>query len=174
MAFDTKKSKNRFPGKDGAKFAEFDQKLIDLRRVARVVSGGRRFNFRATLIIGDRHGRVGLGMGKGADTAISIDKAFRDAKKHLISIPITKEGSIPHEVFAKWGPGQILMRPAVEGRGIVAGSAVRVICDLGGIRNITAKVLSHTKNKINNAKATLEALKTFKYATARTATNNKK
>jgi small subunit ribosomal protein S5 len=138
---------------------EYDQKLVDLRRVARVMAGGRRFSFRATLIIGNRKGMVGLGTAKGSDTAIAIDKAFKKARKELFSVPLTKEASIPYEVSAKFAGSQLLLRPARAGRGIMAGGPVRIVCDLAGIDNITGKIISRSTNKLNNAQATVTALK---------------
>lgn len=138
---------------------EFDQKMIDLRRVARVVSGGRRFTFRATLVIGDRNGRVGFGIGKAADTTLALEKAYNRAKKNMIRVPLTKDGSIPHETLGKCGSGKVLIRPAAAGRGLVAGTSVRTVLDFAGVKNATAKVLSRTKNKLNNALAALEAIK---------------
>ncbi len=142
--------------------SEYQQKLLDLRRVARVVAGGRRFTFRAALVIGNQRGQVGLGIGKGADTALSIEKAFRKARKDLLTVPLTKERSIPHEVFAKFGSGTVIIKPAKGGKGLVAGGAARVVLALAGVENASAKILSHTKNKINNARATLDALKQLK------------
>ncbi len=142
--------------------SEYQQKLLDLRRVARVVAGGRRFTFRATLVIGNQKGDVGLGIGKGADTALAIEKAFRKARQMLIKVPLTKDRSIPHEVEAHYGSGHVLIKPAKAGKGLVAGGAARVVLALAGVSNASAKVLSHTKNKINNGRATLEALKQLK------------
>lgn len=139
---------------------EFDQKIIDTKRVARVVSGGRRFNFKIIMVAGDRNGRVGVGTGKGGDTALAIEKAFRNAKKNMIAIARTKEGSIPHEVSAKYSSGRVLIMPA-KGRGLIAGSAVRVVLDLSGVRDVVAKVLSPSKNKLNIARATILALSTI-------------
>ena len=156
-----KKNKRRFASKREDKNAEFEQRLIDLRRVARVVAGGRRFTFRATLVVGDRKGRVGVGTGKGADTTMAIDKAVRIAKKNLIKVPLTKDISLPYESSGKYGAAKVFLRPAPAGKGLTAGSSVRVILELAGVKNITAKILSRTKNKINNAKAALEAIKKF-------------
>src|SRR3990167_4240791 len=153
-----KKYKRRSPKRE-EKNAEFEQRLIDLRRVARVMAGGRGFTFRATLVVGDRGGRVGVGVGKGADTTLAIDKAVRIAKKNLIKVPITGNSSLPCESIGKYGAAKVLLRPASAGKGLVAGSSARVILELAGIKNVTAKILSRTKNKINNAKATLEAIK---------------
>ena len=146
----------------GARKSDYDQKLIDLSRVARVVAGGRRFSFRATLVVGDRKGKVGVGLGKGADTALSLEKALRDAKRNFINVPMTKEGSIPFEVEGKFGAAYVRMRPAKAGKGLVAGGPVRTILDLAGVKNASAKILSHTKNRINNARAAIEALKKLK------------
>lgn len=141
--------------------SEFDQKVLDIRRVTRVVAGGKRFRFRATIILGDRKGRVGVGIGKGADTSEAIEKAARAARKELIFIPI-KNKTIPHEVIGKFSSAVVLLKPAGEGRGIVAGGPVRVVADLAGIVNITSKILGTTTNKPNNARATIEALKKLK------------
>lgn len=141
--------------------AEFDQKTVDLRRVTRVVAGGRRFRFRTTLVIGDRNGRVGVGTAKGADVSLSIDKAYRAAKKNIIKV-FLKNGTIPHEVMAKFGPSVIILKPAAPGRGIIAGGAVRAVCELVGIKDVTTKIVSRSPNKLNNAKATVEALKKLK------------
>lgn len=144
------------------KDSEFEQKLIDLRRVARVVAGGRRFSFRATVVVGNRLGKVGIGTAKGADTAMSIQKAARLAEKSALKINLTKNMSIAHDVRGKFSSAQVLIRPAVEGHGLVAGSSVRSILDLGGVKNASAKILSRTKNKISNARAAIEALKKLK------------
>jgi len=138
---------------------EFDQKIIDMKRVARVMSGGRRFNFKIVIIAGDRNGRVGVGTGKGGDTALAIEKAFRNAKRNMITITRTKEGSIPHEVSAKYSSARVRIMPAA-GRGLIAGSSLRVALDLAGVRDVVAKVLSPSKNSLNIARAALEALKT--------------
>ena len=139
--------------------SEFSEKMIDLRRVARVVAGGRRFTFRATLVVGDRRGRVGIGVGKGTHTALAMEKAIRAAKKNMLSVPITESGSIPFEVEAKYGAALVRMRPAKAGRGLVAGGAVRSVLELAGVMNTSAKIMSRTKNKITNARAAVEALK---------------
>lgn len=136
---------------------EFDQVTIDARRVARVMAGGRRFNFSIVVVIGDRKGRAGVGIGKGADTALAIDKATRDAKKHLITIPRTKSGSIPHEVTAKYASSVVQIKPSA-GRGLVAGSAMRTVLELGGIADVVAKIHSRSKNKLTIARATIAAL----------------
>ena len=137
---------------------EFDQKIIDIRRVTRVVAGGRRFSFSVALVAGDRKGRVGLGLGKAGDTALAINKALRNAKKNMIKLGLTKNMSVPHELSAKFSSSHVVIMPN-KGRGLVAGSVIRDIVKLCGIKDITGKILSNSKNKLNNAKATMLALK---------------
>jgi len=138
--------------------SEFDQVTIDARRVARVMAGGRRFNFSLVVVIGDRKGRVGVGLGKGVDTALAIDKATRDAKKHLFTVPRTASGSIPHQVTAKYASSIIEIIPS-KGRGLVAGSAVRTVLDFAGITDVVTKIHTRSKNKLTIARATIAALK---------------
>lgn len=137
---------------------EFDQKIIGIRRVTRVVAGGRRFSFSVAIVLGDRKGRVGVASGKATDTALAIEKAVRKAKINMITVKRTKTNSIPHEVEAKYCSSFVIMAPA-NGRGLVAGSSVRTVLDLAGITDVTAKILSRSKNKINNAQSAIEALK---------------
>lgn len=141
--------------------SEFDQKVLDMARVTRVVAGGRRFSFRATVGIGNKKGKIGVGVGKGLDVSQAVDKAVSDAKKNLIVV-VLKEGTIPHEVEAKYASARVFLKPAPKGKGLVAGGAIRVICSLAGIENITAKIISKSTNKLNNARATLDALKKLK------------
>ena len=140
---------------------EFESKLLDLDRVTRVTGGGKRLRFRALIVAGNKTGKVGIGVAKGSDVPRAIEKATKLAKKHLIEVPIIGD-TIPHEVSAKFGAAEVLLKPQKKGRGLVAGGAVRVICNLAGIKNISSKVLGATKNKINNAKATITALKKLK------------
>lgn len=140
---------------------EYDHKVIDVRRVARVVSGGRRFTFRVSLVLGDHKGLVGVGIGKGADTALAIAKATRDAKKKMIKIPFTLAASIPHETRAKYASSDVRLFPA-PGKGLVAGSSIRTVLALAGATDISSKLLSRSKNKLNNARAAIEALKLLK------------
>ncbi len=147
---------------------EYDQKSIDVRRVARVVAGGRRFSFSVAMIIGDRKGKVGVGTGKAGDISMAMDKAAKDAKKHMITVKLTKTKSIPHEVSAKSSSARIEIIPAPS-RGLVAGSAVRNALELAGITDVTAKIWSGSKNKLNMARATIDALSTIRHR-ARTHT----
>lgn len=154
------KRPRRGPRTERAK-PEFDQKIIDIRRVARVVTGGRRFSFSVAVVAGDRKGRVGIGTGKAGDTSLAIEKAFKNAKKNMIKVKLTKDMSIPHEVEVKLNSARLMILPA-PGRGIVAGSSVRTVLDLLGAKDIGAKIFSRSKNKLNNARATLKALQVFK------------
>ncbi|MCX6786348.1 MAG: 30S ribosomal protein S5 [Candidatus Kaiserbacteria bacterium] len=146
--------------------SEFDQVTINARRVARVMAGGRRFNFSLAVVIGDRKGRVGVGLGKGADTSLAIDKATRDAKKHLFIVPRTALGSIPHQAMAKYASSTVEIIPS-KGRGLVAGSAVRTVLDLAGITDVVTKIHSRSKNKLTIARATVAALKKLRAQTGK-------
>ncbi|MCH8049107.1 30S ribosomal protein S5 [Patescibacteria group bacterium] len=139
---------------------EFEQRILDLSRVIRVTKGGKRMRFRTCLVIGDRKGRVGIGVAKGADVATSIEKAFRQAKKHLINVPILND-TLPHDVKMKYGAAKILLKPAPKGTGLKSGGAIRVVLELAGVPNAVSKILG-SKNKINNAKATIEALRSMR------------
>lgn len=140
---------------------EFESKLLDLARVTRVTAGGKQLRFRAVVVVGDKNGKVGVGVAKGRDVAQAIEKATRIAKKNIIEVPIFEE-SIAHQVEAKFGPARVLLRPQRKGRGLVAGGVVRVICNLVGIKNISSKLLSRSRNKLNNARATIKALRKLK------------
>jgi small subunit ribosomal protein S5 len=141
---------------------EFEQKLLDVRRTARMVAGGRRFSFRAVVIVGNKKGKVGVGVAKGADVSIAVDKAAKQAKKHLINVSTTESNSIPYKVEAKYSAAQVMLKPAAKGRGVIAGGTVRTICNLAGIENVTAKIIGRTNNKLNNAQATILALQKLK------------
>lgn len=136
---------------------EYDSVTLNVRRVARTVSGGRRFSFSVAIVAGNRKGLVGVGLGKGGDTALAIDKATRAAKKHMIKVNTTKDMSIPHESFAKYSSARVEIRP-VKDRGLVAGSAARTVLELAGLTNVAAKIVSPSKNKLNIARATIMAL----------------
>jgi small subunit ribosomal protein S5 len=152
-----KNSRRPSPRREQKARPEFDQRIIDIRRVARVVAGGRRFSFSVALVAGDKKGRVGVGLAKATDTSLAIDKALRQAKKNMIQVGMTKTMSIPHDVYVKYSSARILLTPAPD-RGIVAGSSVRTILELAGLKDVNAKILSPSKNKLNNARATIIAL----------------
>ncbi len=143
--------------------SEFEQRIVDLARVTRVMAGGKRLRFRACVAIGDRKGRVGWAVAKGADVAIAVNKGVNKAKKNLIKIRLIK-GTIPHKVEAKFKAAKIMLKPAVEGTGIIAGGAVRQVLELAGVPNIYGKILGGTNNKISNIQATFKALESLKYS----------
>jgi len=150
-----------FGGRSSGPKDEYETKLLDLARVTRVTGGGKRLRFRAVVIAGDKKSKIGIGIDKGKDVSQSIEKATARAKKNLINIVIV-DGTITHQVEAKVGSAVILLKPQRKGRGLVAGGAVRAICELAGIKNVSSKILSGSKNKLNNARATIEALKKLK------------
>lgn len=135
---------------------QFDERTLHIDRVARVVKGGRRFRFRALVVVGDHKGKVGIGSAKGADVTSAVNKATEVAKKHLMSVPLYKD-TLPHEVEAKVSGSRILLKPAAAGTGLIAGGAVRVILEVAGVHNALSKSLG-SSNKTNTAYATLEAL----------------
>lgn len=135
---------------------EFTTKTIDLARVTRVMAGGKRMRFRACIVAGDRKGRIGAGVGKGADVEAAINKATAYAKKHLLTINM-KGTTIPHRVEAKYSAAEIFLKPAPPGTGVKAGGAVRVVLDLAGLQDVVGKIMG-SNNKINNVRATLLAL----------------
>lgn len=125
------------------------------------MAGGRRFSFSVAMVIGDKKGRVGVGIGKAGDTQLAIEKAVRDAKKHMITVPMNEHSQIAHDVQIKLSSSEVMIIPA-PGRGLVAGSSVRTVLEMAGVKDVTAKLLSRTKNKLNNARAAVEALKLLK------------
>ncbi len=135
---------------------EFEELVINIDRVARVVKGGRRFRFKALVVVGNRKNKVGVGVAKGADVQVAVAKATDVAKKHLITIPIVNE-TIPHDIEIKFAGARVLLKPAAPGTGIIAGGVVRSIIGVTGIRNLLSKSLNST-NKVNIAYATVEAL----------------
>lgn len=140
--------------------SEFDQQLLDLARVTRVVKGGRRFRFRATVVIGNKKGKVGVGVAKGSDVSQAIQKAVADAKKNLITITLAGN-TITHEVTCKIGSAKVLLKPTKEGRGIIAGGAVRSVIELVGIHDVVAKSQG-ASNKLNVARTAVGALKSLR------------
>lgn len=142
------------------KSSEFDERVVAVDRVSRVVKGGRRIRFRALVVIGDRKSRVGMGVAKAGDVAGAVQKAKRQAERHMITVPVTNE-TIPHETWVRYSGVRLMLKPASPGTSIIAGGAVRAVIELAGIRNILSKSLG-SSNKINMCKATMEALSTFK------------
>lgn len=140
--------------------SEYEEEVLQIARVTRVVKGGRRMRFRATVIVGNKNGKVGMGIGKSSEVTGAIQKAIRQAKKEMFIVPI-KNGSIPHEIYIKFKSAKVLMMPAGPGTGIIAGGAVRKIAELAGIKNMLSKMFGG-RNRITNAYATMRALKKLK------------
>jgi len=136
---------------------EFDQKILEIRRVTRVVSGGRRMSFAVSMIIGDKNGMVGVGTGKANDTALAIQKAVKEARKNAISIKRTDSLSLPYDLRAKYCSSEVMIFPN-KGKGLVAGAAAREILAIAGVKDVTSKVISGSKNKLNTARAVIKAL----------------
>lgn len=148
--------RGRSPRKEKVK-PEFETKTINIRRVTRVVSGGRRFSFSAAVVIGNRSGSVGVGVGKAGDTGLAIQKAFTAAKKAMIKVNLTDSNSIAHKIEAKASSARAELKPN-SGKGLVAGSSLRTVLELAGITDVTAKILSPSRNKLNNARVAVAAL----------------
>ncbi|MEK7075887.1 MAG: 30S ribosomal protein S5 [Patescibacteria group bacterium] len=158
MARDNKRERsNREPIK-----RDFEQKVVEIKRVTRVVAGGKRMRFRALVVIGDKKGKVGMGLRKGVDVAESVNKAVNAAKKNMIMVPLIN-GTIPHQIKLKYKSSRIILLPARPGTGIIAGGALRSVLDLAGVKNILSKMLG-SSNKVNNVKAVFEAFKKMKTA----------
>lgn len=139
---------------------EFDQKVVEIKRVTRVVAGGKRMRFRALVVIGDRKGKVGMGLRKGVDVAEAVNKAVNAAKKSMVTVPIVNN-TIPHQVSIKYKSSKLLLIPARPGTGVIAGGALRSVLDLAGVKNILSKMLG-SSNKVNNVKAVFEAFSKMK------------
>jgi len=136
---------------------EFDQFIVDLSRVTRVTKGGKQLSFRATVLVGDRKGRVGYGVAKGKDVQLAVEKAVRAAKKNVMTVALTKDNSIPHRTYAKFGSARVLINPAPKGSGLICGGAVRMMLELAGVENASSKILNGG-TKINILVATYDAL----------------
>ncbi len=154
MAIEGKK--NRRPRREKPQ-NEYEQRIVDLARVTRVQKGGKRLRFRVLLALGDKNGKVGYAIAKGADVTIAVNKAVNKAKKNMLIVKLVNE-TIPHAIIVKHKAAKVLLKPAVQGRGIIAGGSVRSILELAGIPNVYGKILGKTNNKINNVKAVFIAL----------------
>nr|QUE29587.1 ribosomal protein S5 [Erythrotrichia foliiformis] len=147
--------------KQKEKDSELERKVVQIRRVTKVVKGGKKLSFRAVVIIGNEKGQVAVGVGKAGDVMGAVKKGVSDGKKHLIDIPLTKSNSIPHRINGRSGAAKIMMRPAAPGTGVIAGGSVRTVLELAGVQNILAKQLG-SNNPLNNARATIDALNNLK------------
>nr|YP_010337001.1 ribosomal protein S5 [Madagascaria erythrocladioides]QUE29032.1 ribosomal protein S5 [Madagascaria erythrocladioides]UNJ16586.1 ribosomal protein S5 [Madagascaria erythrocladioides] len=147
--------------KSKEKETELERKVVQIRRVTKVVKGGKKLSFRAVVIIGNEKGQVGVGVGKAGDVMGAVKKAVADAKKHLVNIPLTKSNSVPHVINGRAGAAKIIIRPSAPGTGVIAGGSVRTVLELAGVQNILAKQLG-SNNPLNNARATIDALQNLK------------
>ena len=162
MAKSSKDDRRKDRGRRDREPKEFDEHVLQIARVTRVVKGGRRMRFRATVVIGNRKGRVGMGIGKSGEVQGAVQKAVSDAKRHMIEVPIVKD-TIPHEVDHKFKAARIRLLPASAGTGIIAGGALRPILDLAGVKNVLSKRYG-TSNMVVNAQAAMQALGKFRTA----------
>lgn len=142
--------------------SEFSDRVLEVRRVTRVVAGGKRFSFRVTAVVGDFKGRVGVGVAKGLDVATAVAKAKRVAEKSVMKVLLKENRTIAHDVEAKYSAARVRLKPARRGNGLIAGGAARTVLELAGVKDISAKILGRTTNKLTNAMATIEALKKLK------------
>jgi small subunit ribosomal protein S5 len=143
------------------KKVEWLERIVQIRRVTKVVKGGKKLSFRAIVVIGNDKGSVGVGVGKAGDVIGAVKKAVSDGKKHLILIPLTKNRSIPHLIYGRSGAAKVVIRPSASGSGVIAGSSIRTVLELGGVQNILTKRLG-SSNSLNNARATINALEQLK------------
>ena len=158
MAFEKRRRNSNSEGERDRN--EFDQKVVEVSRVTRVVAGGKRMRFRALVVIGDRKGKVGMGLKKGADVSESVNKAVNAAKKNMITLPLVN-GTIPHGLNIKYKSSQLMLKPAKPGTGVIAGGAARQVFELSGVKNVVCKMLG-SNNKVNNVKAVFAAFSKMK------------
>nr|YP_009397289.1 ribosomal protein S5 [Thuretia quercifolia]ARW66475.1 ribosomal protein S5 [Thuretia quercifolia] len=139
----------------------WEERVVQIKRVTKVVKGGKKLSFRAVLVIGNEKGQIGVGVGKASDVIGAVKKGVTDAKKHIINVPVTKFYSIPHPIYGISGAAKIILRPSATGSGVIAGGSTRTVLELAGIKNILAKQLG-SNNTLNNARAALNALKNLR------------
>jgi small subunit ribosomal protein S5 len=156
-----KSSKRRKNGRTKEKETNWQERVIQIRRVSKVVKGGKKLSFRAIVVVGNEKGQVGVGVGKASDVIGAVRKGVVDGKKQLIDVPLTKASSVPHLANGSSGGAKVLIRPAAPGTGVIAGGAVRTVLELAGVKNILAKQLG-SNNPLNNARAAVNALESLR------------
>jgi len=154
-------AKGRKAPKSREKETDWQERVVQIRRVTKVVKGGKKLSFRAIVVVGNERGQVGVGVGKASDVIGAVKKGVADGKKHLVDVPLTKANSIPHPANGAGGGAKVMVRPAAPGTGVIAGGAVRTVLELAGVRNVLAKQLG-SGNPLNNARATVNALETLR------------
>ena len=147
--------------KDRDNRVEWEERVVSVQRVTKVVKGGKKLSFRAVVVVGDQQGKVGVGVGKAGDVITAVRKGVTDGKKHIISIPLTNTNSIPHATNGRFGAAKLILRPSAPGSGVIAGSSIRTVLELAGIKNILSKQLG-SNNLLNNARATINGLSTLR------------
>jgi small subunit ribosomal protein S5 len=155
------KGRNNSKKQPREKETDWQERVVQIRRVTKVVKGGKKLSFRAIVVVGNERGQVGVGVGKAADVIGAVKKGVADGKKHLVDVPLTKTNSIPHPTTGAGGGAKVMMRPAAPGTGVIAGGAVRTVLELAGVKNILAKQLG-SGNPLNNARAAVDALGTLR------------
>jgi small subunit ribosomal protein S5 len=140
--------------------SEWSERVVSIQRVTKVVKGGKKMSFRAVIVVGNEQGKVGVGVGKAGDVITAVRKGVTDGKKNIISIPLTSSNSIPHPTNGRFGAAKLILRPSAPGSGVIAGSSIRTVLELAGIKNILSKQLG-SNNLLNNARATINGLQTL-------------
>jgi small subunit ribosomal protein S5 len=158
MAEQKEQRRGKKNNRNREKESEWQERVVQIRRVTKVVKGGKKLSFRAIVVVGNERGQVGVGVGKASDVIGAVKKGVVDGKKHLVTVPLTKASSIPHRANGAAGGANVMMRPAAPGTGVIAGGAVRTVLELAGVRNILAKQLG-AGNPLNNARAAVDALR---------------
>ena len=141
--------------------SEWSERVVSIERVTKVVKGGKKMSFRAIIVVGNEQGKVGVGVGKASDVITAVRKGVTDGKKHIISVPLTSSNTIPHPTNGRFGAAKLVLRPSAPGSGVIAGSSIRTVLELAGIKNILSKQLG-SNNLLNNARATIDGLSTLK------------
>nr|YP_010930396.1 ribosomal protein S5 [Ochrosphaera neapolitana]WKK50124.1 ribosomal protein S5 [Ochrosphaera neapolitana] len=140
---------------------EWAERVVSIQRVTKVVKGGKKLSFRAVLVVGDEKGQVGVGVGKASDVITAVRKGVTDAKKNIILVPLTSSDSIPHKINGRFGAAKLILRPSAPGSGVIAGSSIRTVLEIAGVKNILSKQLG-SNNLLNNARATINGLKALR------------